>query len=128
MNKINFEKPKKEAKKHAKESISLVDELKIDKEKEEDVLEEEVEAKFWGDLYKEKLEEIKEDKDFKEAVLNDLDEKIKAGKVDYWSYDGAKKVIWRIFCLKNIGLYKKEYKDRLQEYKDNISFKQGVIN
>ena len=45
--KLNLDKPKKEAKKHEKKSISLINELKIDKEKEsENFLSEELEAKF----------------------------------------------------------------------------------
>src|SRR6056297_2682695 len=79
--KIDLSKPKKEYKKFQKESESLVDELKIDKEEQEDeILEEELEAKFWRDLYKEKLEEVKDDENFKEAAISDLEDKIKSCK------------------------------------------------
>src|SRR6056297_1419246 len=88
--KIDLSKPKKEYEKFQKESESLVDELKIDKEEqEEEILEEELEAKFWEDLYKEKLEEVLDDKDFKEAAIGDLEyniEKIQNGDSEDANY------------------------------------------
>src|SRR6056297_2569821 len=125
--KIDLSKPKKEYKKFQKESESLVDELKIDKEEQEDeILEEELEAKFWRDLYKEKLEEVKDDEDFKEAAISDLEDKIKSGKNgDGWNANWA---LRNISAYKNFGIFKKEADESLEEVLDDEEFKKTVIS
>ncbi len=126
MNKPNFEKPKKEAKKHKKESISLVNELKINKEEEkQDFLEEELEAKFWEDLYKEKLDEIKNNEDFKKAAIKELEDNIKLGK-----NDDKLNTIWALYTIssmKDLEVYKKEVEKKLNEIKKSEDFKKAAI-
>src|SRR6056297_1627206 len=105
--KFNLDKPKKEAKKHEKKSISLINELKIDKEeKEKDLLPEEIESYYWEKLYKEKLDKIKDNKDFKKAAINDLENDIKKGKSG--KEINPKWVLWTLSNLKNLNLYPKE--------------------
>src|SRR6056297_2774798 len=125
--KIDLSKPKKEYKKFQKESESLVDELKIDKEEQEDeILEEELEAKFWRDLYKEKLEEVKDDEDFKEAAISDLEDKIKSGKNgDGWNANWA---LRNISAYKNLGIFDKEAEENLKEILNDEKFKNAAIS
>src|SRR6056297_3367487 len=125
--KIDLSKPKKEYKKFQKESESLVDELKIDKEeKEEDILEEEMEAKFWRDLYKEKLEEIKDDEVFKKSAINNLEDKIKSGKNGFGS--NANRALICISSYKNLGIFDREADEGLKEVLDDKDFKKSVIS
>ena len=80
--KIDLSKPKKEYKKFQKESESLVDELKIDeKAQEEEILSEEIEASFWGDLYRQILEKIKNDEGLKNRIVDRFNQDIKEDKV-----------------------------------------------
>src|SRR6056297_10650 len=125
--KIDLSKPKKEYKKFQKESESLVDELKINKEEqEEEILEEEIEAKFWGNLYKEKLEEVTDDEDFKKSAISDLENRIKLGK----NGDGADAnwAFWVISSYKNIGIFNKEVTENLKEILDDEKFKRSAIS
>src|SRR6056297_3219337 len=125
--KIDLSKPKKEYKKFQKESESLVDELKINKEEqEEEILEEEIEAKFWGNLYKEKLEEVTDDEDFKKSAISYLENKIKLGK----NGDGADAnwAFWVISSYKNIGIFEKEVKEKLKDILNDANFKNVAIN
>src|SRR6056297_1137962 len=113
--KFNLNKAKREAKKHEKKSVSLVNELKINKKEEnEDFLEEELEAKYWRDLYKEKLDEIKDDKDFKKG---------KNG-----SGLNANRALETISALKDLDIYKEEFKEKLDKIKDDEDFKKAAIN
>jgi len=125
--KFNLNKARKEAEKHEKKSVSLVNELKIDKkEKQEDFLEEELEANYWRDLYKEKLDKIKDDEDFKKAAIKDLENDIKLGK-----NGNSRNVNWAlrtISALKNLSLYEKEFKEKIKEIKDDEDFKNAAIN
>jgi len=125
--KFNLSKARKEAEKHEKKSVSLVNELKINKKEEnEDFLEEELEAKYWRDLYKEKLDEIKDDEDFKKAAIKDLENDIKLGK-----NGNSRNVNWAlrtISALKNLSLYKEEFKEKIKEIKDDEDFKNAAIN
>src|SRR6056297_873217 len=125
--KIDLSKPKKEYKKFQKESESLVDELKIDKEEqEEDILEEELEAKFWENLYKEKLEEVLGDKEFKRSAISDLEDDIKSGK----GGDGfnANWVFRTISIYKNLGIFDKEAEENLKEILNDEKFKNAAIS
>ena len=125
--KFNLNKARKEAEKHEKKSVSLVNELKIDKKEEsQDFLEEELEAKYWRDLFEEKLDEIKDDEDFKNAAINKIENHIKSGK-----NGGGCNAVWvlrTISALKNLSLYKKEFKEKLNEFKDDEDFKKAAIN
>jgi len=124
--KFNLEKPKKEAKKHERKSISLVNELKIDsKEDREDLPPEEVEAYFWKNLYQEKLDEIKDDEEFKRAVIKKIKEYIKKGKKG--SGYRANWALRSIFSVKDLKIYKKEIKEKLDEIKDDEEFKKIAI-
>src|SRR6056297_1064531 len=103
--KFNLEKPKKEAKKHKIKSISLINELKINQdESEKDLLPEEIESYFWQDLYKQKLDEIKESEDFKKAAIKYLEGYIKSGK----NGDGvdAGWALYTISSIKDLEIYK----------------------
>src|SRR6056297_2104205 len=125
--KIDLSKPKKEYEKFQKESESLVDELKIDKEEqEEEILEEELEAKFWEDLYKEKLEEVLDDKDFKEATISNLKHVIKKGKSG--DYENASSAIRNISSYKNLGIFENLVEEKLEELKNNENFKWVAIH
>src|SRR6056297_3483147 len=125
--KIDLSKPKKEYKKFQKESESLVDELKIDKEEqEEEILEEEIEAKFWGDLYKEKLEEVKDDEVFKEAAINNLEDQIILGKGGN-GYE-ANSAFRTILSYKNLGIFDSEAGEGLKEILDDKDFKKTAIS
>ena len=125
--KFNLNKARKEAEKHEKKSVSLVNELKIDKKEEsQDFLEEELKANYWRDLFEEKLDKIKDDEDFKNAAINNLENDIKSGK----NGDGCN-AVWAlrtISALKNLSLYKKEIKEKLKEIKDDKDFKKIAIN
>src|SRR6056297_1229017 len=125
--KFNLNKARKEAEKHEKKSVSLVNELKIDKKEEsQDFLEEELEAKYWRDLFEEKLDEIKDDEDFKNAAINKIENHIKSGK-----NGGGWNAVWvvrTISALKNLSLYTKEFKEKLNEFKDDEDFKKAAIN
>ena len=124
--KFNLSKARKEAEKHEKKSVSLVSELKINKKEEsQDFLEEELEAKYWRDLYKEKLDEIKDDKDFKKAAINNLENEIKSGKNGGGL--NANWALWVIPALKNLSLYEKEFKEKIKEFKDDDNLKKAVI-
>src|SRR6056297_3071003 len=124
--KFNLNKARKEAEKHEKKSVSLVNELKIDKKEEsQDFLEEELEAKYWRDLFEEKLDEIKDDEYFKKAAINLLENHIKSGK-----NGGGCNAVWAlrtISALKNLSLYKKEIKEKIKEFKDDEGFKNAAI-
>ena len=125
--KFNLNKAKREAKKHEKKRVSLVSELKINKKEEsQDFLEEELEAKYWRDLYKEKLDKIKDDDNFKNAAIDDLEYDIKKGK----NGDGYNTnwVLLTISALKNLSLYKEEFKERLNKIKVGEDFKNADIN
>src|SRR6056297_4197195 len=125
--KFNLNKAKREAKKHEKKSVSLVNELKINKKEEnEDFLEEELEAKYWRDLYKEKLDEIKDDKDFKNAAINEIENDIKKGKNG--SGLNANRALETISALKDLDIYKEEFKEKLDKIKDDEDFKKAAIN
>src|SRR6056297_586323 len=125
--KFNLNKARKEAEKHEKKSVSLVNELKIDKkEKQEDFLEEELEANYWRGLFEEKLNEIKDDEDLKKAAINFLETNIKSGKNG--SGLNADWALWLISALKNLSLYKEEFKEKIKEIKDDEDFKNAVIN
>jgi len=125
--KFNLNKARKEAEKHEKKSVSLVNELKIDKKEEsQDFLEEELEANYWRGLFEEKLDKIKDDEDFKNAAINNLENDIKSGK----NGDGCN-AVWAlrtISALKNLSLYKKEIKEKLKEIKDDEDLKKAAIN
>src|SRR6056297_3924600 len=125
--KFNLNKARKEAEKHEKKSVSLVNKLKINKKEEnEDFLEEELEANYWRDLYKEKLDKIKDDEDFKKAAIKDLENDIKLGK-----NGNSRNVNWAlrtISALKNLSLYKEEFKEKIKEIKDDEDFKKAAIN
>src|SRR6056297_2366996 len=125
--KIDLSKPKKEYKKFQKESESLVDELKIDKEEQEDeILEEELEAKFWRDLYKEKLKEVLGDKDFIKTAICDLEEGIKLGKSnDGYNANWALKIISN---YKNLGIFNRETGEGLKKVLDDENFKKISIS
>ncbi len=104
----------------------MVDELKIDKkEGEDDFLEEEIEAKFWRDLYKEKLDEIKDNEDFKKAAINYLKENTKGGK-DGDGFD-IRWVLITISSIKDLEIFKEEFKERINEIKNSEEFKKAVI-
>ncbi|HKL17268.1 MAG TPA: hypothetical protein VJ900_02835, partial [Patescibacteria group bacterium] len=124
--KFNLNKARKEAEKHEKKSVSLVNELKIDKKEEsQDFLEEELEAKYWRDLFEEKLDEIKDDEYFKKAAINLLENDNKSGK-----NGGGCNAVWAlrtISALKNLSLYKKEIKEKIKEFKDDEGFKNAAI-
>src|SRR6056297_1835390 len=125
--KIDLSKPKKEYKKFQKESESLVDELKIDKEEQdEEILEEEMEARFWENLYKEKLEEVLGDKEFKRSAISDLEDDIKSGK----GGDGfnANWVFGTISIYKNLGIFDKEAEENLKEILNDEKFKNAAIS
>src|SRR6056297_2446216 len=130
--KIDLSKPKKEYKKFQKESESLVDELKIDKEEqEEDMLEEELEAKFWRDLYKEKLEEVKDDEVFKKSAISDLEDEIKSGKGrDGYQANGynANWALKIISSYKNLGIFDRETEEDLKEILGYEKFKRLAIS
>src|SRR6056297_1810778 len=124
--KFNLEKPKKEAKKHKRKSISRIDELKINKDKkQEDLLPEEIEAYFWQDLYKQKLNEIKQSENFQKAAIKDLENDIKKGK-NGDGYD-ASLALQIISSIKGLKIYKKEFKQKLNEIKQSEDFKKTVI-
>src|SRR6056297_1861629 len=124
--KFNLNKAKREAKKHEKKSVSLVNELKINKKEEnQDFLEEELEAKYWRDLFEEELDEIKDDKDFKKAAINNLENEIKSGKNGGGL--NANWALWVIPALKNLSLYEKEFKEKIKEFKDDDNLKKAVI-
>src|SRR6056297_3285288 len=127
--KIDLSKPKKEYKKFQKESESLVDELKIDKEEqEEEILEEELEAKFWEDLYKEKLEEVLDDK---EAAIGDLEDDIKSGKgCDGYQANGyqANWALRYISNYKNLGIFDSQADESLKKVLDDKDFKNAAIS
>jgi len=124
--KFNLNKAKREAKKHEGKSTSFIGELKIDKtEKQEDLLPEELEARFWSNVYKEKLNEIKNDEDFKRIVIKDLENNIELGKnVDGYN---ASLALQTVLSIKGLGIYKKEFKEKLNEVKNNEDFKRAVI-
>src|SRR6056297_2415935 len=125
--KIDLSKPKKEYEKFQKESESLVDELKIDKEEqEEEILSEEIEAKFWRDLYKEKLEEIKDDEDFVKTTISDLEDNIKKGKNG--NCLNANWALWTISAYKNLGIFEKEADEILKEILNDEKFKNAAIS
>src|SRR6056297_925044 len=124
--KFNLNKAKREAKKHEGKSTSFIGELKIDKtEKQEDLLPEELEARFWSNVYKEKLNEIKNDEDFKRIVIKDVENNIELGKKG----DGynASLALQTVLSIKGLGIYKKKFKEKLNEVKDNEDFKRAVI-
>jgi len=125
--KFNLDKPKKEAKKHKKKSISLINELKIDKEKKEkDLLPEEIESYYWEKLYKEKLDKIKDNKDFKKAAINDLENDINQGQNgNGWNANWAFR---RISSYKNLGIFKKQVKEQLELIKEDKDFKKAAID
>src|SRR6056297_1087915 len=125
--KFNLNKARKEAEKHEKKSVSLVNELKINKKEEnEDFLEEELEANYWRDLFEEKLDKIKDDEDFKKAAIKDLENDIKSGKNG--NGGNANWALRAISALKNLNLYKKEFKEKLDKIKDDEDFKNAAIN
>ena len=125
--KIDLSKPKKEYEKFQKESESLVDELKIDKEEqEEEILEEELEAKFWEDLYKEKLEEVLDDKDFKEAAIGDLEYNIE--KIQNGDSEDANYIFENISAYKNLEIFKKLSEEKLEQVKDDDNFQESAIS
>src|SRR6056297_2168069 len=125
--KFNLDKPKKEAKKHEKKSISLIDELRIDKEqKEKDLLPEEIEAYYWKRIYKEKLKLIKEDKDFKKAAFKDLENDINQGQNGEGG--NANWALMSISGYKNIGIFKKQIKEKLKFIKADENFKKAAFD
>ena len=125
--KFNLNKAKREAKKHEKKRVSLVSELKINKKEEnEDFLEEELEAKYWRDLFEEKLDKIKDDEGFKKGAIDYLENDIKKGKNgDGWDAAWA---LYSISALKDLSLYKKEIEEKIKEIKDDDNFKKATIN
>src|SRR6056297_67742 len=124
--KFNLEKPKKEAKKHKRKSISLIDELKINNEKkQEDLLSEEIEAYFWQDLYKRKFDEIKQNEDFKKTVIKELEDDIKRGKNG--TGGNARWALRTISSIKDLKIYKKEFQQKLNEIKQSEDFKKAAI-
>src|SRR6056297_3337391 len=123
--KFNLEKQKKEAKKHKRKSISLIDELKINQdESKKDLLPEEIEAYFWQDLYKQKLNEIKQSEDLKNTVIKKLDDDIKSGK----NGDGisASLALCTISSIKDLEICKKEIKQKLNDIKQSKDFKKAA--
>jgi len=118
--KIDLSKPKKEYEKFQKESESLVDELKIDeKAQEEEILSEEIEASFWGDLYRQILEKIKNDEGLKNRIVDRFNQDIKEDKVS--------NIKNFLFC-KEIGICKEEIEKGLKDLKNNESFKNKNMN
>src|SRR6056297_2475624 len=124
--KFNLEKQKKEAKKHKRKSISLIDELKINQdESKKDLLPEEIEAYFWQDLYKQKLNEIKQSEDLKNTAIKKLDDDIKSGKNG--NGENARWALQIISSIKGLKIYKKEFKQKLNEIKQSEKFKKTAI-
>src|SRR6056297_1363414 len=124
--KFNLNKAKREAKKHEGKSTSFIGELKIDKtEKQEDLLPEELEARFWSNVYKEKLNEIKNDEDFKRIVIKDLEWDIKEGKNSNGGY--ADCALHAILSIKDLVIYEKEFQEKFNKVKNDKDFKKAVI-
>ncbi|HKL17182.1 MAG TPA: hypothetical protein VJ900_02385, partial [Patescibacteria group bacterium] len=76
--------------------------------------------------FKEKLNEFKDDEDFKKAAINLLENHIKSGKNGNES--NTKWALWTISALKDLDIYKKEMKEKLNEIKDDDNFKKTAIN
>ncbi|HKL17262.1 MAG TPA: hypothetical protein VJ900_02805, partial [Patescibacteria group bacterium] len=76
--------------------------------------------------FKEKLDKIKDDEDFKKAAINKIEVYIKEGK-NGDGFDAA----WAlriISALKNLSLYKEEFKEKLDKIKDDEYFKKAAID
>jgi len=81
---------------------------------------------FYEKEFKEKIKEIKDDDNFKKAAINNLEAYIKLGK----NGDGfhANRALETISALKNLSLYKEEFKEKLDKIKDDEDLKKMVIN
>ena len=124
--KLNLDKPKKEAKKHERKSISLINELKIDKEqKEKDLLSEEIESYYWKRIYQEKLDKIKDDKDFEKAAIDDLEDDISQGQNG--NGRNANLALRRISNYKRLGIFEKQIKEQLELIKKDKNFKKAAF-
>jgi len=125
--KLNLDKPKKEAKKHERKSISLINELKIDKEqKEKDLLSEEIESYYWKRIYQEKLDKIKDDKDFEKAAIDDLEDDISQGKNG--DNSNANWALMSILSYKNLEIFEKKAEEKLKEIKGDKDFKKSAFD